>query len=258
MNSYDDIKQKIDNAPSLDFGDIISEVIDLFKKVWVKGILMILILLVVAVALSFVFQAIGLAVDPAILTSGGFSIEPLLQFYTQNALYSLPQTILISTLMIALLAGFYRICKEVVEGKTPTDDYFYYFKKEYFSKALMLGIIYAIIAAVAQAMLLVPYIYVFVPLSYFAVIFSNNPDLSEMEIVKLSFALGNKKWLLSFGVIFVCAIMGMLGMIACFIGVILTINIAYLPVFLIYKEVVGFNKNTEIDLIGTDDSKNAF
>jgi len=222
MHSYDVLKQKIDNPPHLDFGDIISEAIELFKKVWVKGFLMVLI------------------------------------FYAQNALYSLPQTILISALTIALVAGFYRMCKQVVTGQPQTDDYFYFFNKAYFSKALMLGIIYAIIAAIAQALFLLPYIYVFVPLSYFAIIFSNNPELSEVEIVKLSFALGNKKWLVSFGAMLVCAIIGMLGVIACFIGIVLTISIAYLPVFLIYKEVIGFDDRNEIDFIGTNTEEDRF
>ncbi len=258
MNQYDILKQKIENAPSLDFGNIISEAIELFKKVWVKGFLAILLIVIVGVALSFVFQAIGLAVDPTILTEGGLSAESLAKFYSQNALYSLPQTILASTLMIVLMAGFYRICKNEVQGKTQGDDYFYYFKKEYFSKALMLSIIYAIIAAIAQALFLVPYLYVFVPLSYFAVVFFDNAELSEMEIVKLSFALGNKKWLISFGTMFVCGIIGMLGLIACFIGVVLTMSIIYLPVFLIYKDVIGFDNHSEIDLIGTNKSEDSF
>jgi hypothetical protein len=257
MHSYDVLKQKIDNPPHLDFGDIISEAIELFKKVWVKGFLMVLILIVVAVMLSFVFQAIGLAVDPSILMDG-ITIDSLTSFYAQNALYSLPQTILISALTIALLAGFYRMCKQEVTGQSQTDDYFYFFNKAYFSKALMLGIIYAIIAAIAQALFLLPYIYVFVPLSYFAIIFSNNPELSEVEIVKLSFALGNKKWLVSFGAMLVCAIIGMLGVIACFIGIVLTISIAYLPVFLIYKEVIGFDDRNEIDFIGTNTEEDRF
>lgn len=251
MNSYDAVKHKIENAPNLDFGNIISDAIELFKKVWVKGFLMVLFIVIAAVILGFIFQTIGLAVDPTILMEG-VTAESLVQFYSQNALYSLPQTILVSTLTIALLAGFYRMCKHEVKGQTPNDEYFYFFQKEYFSKALMLGIIYAITAAVAQALFLLPYIYVFVPLSYFSIIFSNNPELSEMEIVKLGFALGNKKWFISFGTMIVCAILGCLGVIACFIGIILTISIAYLPVFLIYKDVVGFDTHSEIDLIGNN------
>ncbi|GGD13761.1 hypothetical protein [Hyunsoonleella pacifica] len=257
MNSYEVLRDKIRNAPELNFGDILNEAIELFKKVWLKGFLVILIIAIAGVCLNFIFQAIGLAVDPSILMEG-ITIDSLTKFYSQSALYGLPQTILASTLMIVMLAGFYRMCKQEVQGETYNDDYFYYFKKEYFSKALMLGIVYALIQALAQALLLIPYIYVFVPLSYFSIIFANNPDLSETEIIKLSFALGNKKWLISFGSMFVCGILGMLGAIACIVGVVLTVSIMYLPVFLIYKGVLGFDNRNEIDLIGTNQREDSF
>lgn len=254
MNSYDVLRDKIRNAPDLNFGDILNDAIELFKKVWLKGFLVILIILIVGVCLNFIFQAIGLAVDPSILMEG-VTIDSLVKFYSQNALYSLPQTILASTLMIVMLAGFYRICKQTVQGENQQDDYFYYFKKAYFSKALMLGIVYAIIQALAQTLFLIPYIYVLVPLSYFSIVFANNPDLSETEIFKLSFALGNKKWLITFGTMFVCGILAMLGAIACIIGIVFTFSIAYLPVFLIYKDAIGFDDRNEIDLIGTNDTR---
>lgn len=252
MLSFDTITKRINAAPDLNFGDIINDAIELFKKVWVKGFLTILIIAVIAIAVSFVFQLIGLAPDSSFFVNNDFNLETFVGFYSQNAINSIPQTIIVSSVTIALMAAFYRICKQVSLGQNKNDDYFYFFKKEYFTKALLLGMIYTAIATVAQLLLLIPYIYAIVPLSYFSIVFSNNPDLREMEIVKLSFAIGNKKWLISFGSLFVCSILGMLGIIACGIGILLTISIAYLPFFLIYKEVIGFNEQSEIDLIGED------
>ena len=251
MHSYDNLKHKIHNAPSLDFGDIISNAIELFKKVWVKGFLTFLILIAAGVVINLIFQALGLAADVSILQNG-ITPESLAKFYSTNAIYSLPQTILISALTILLFSAFYRICKHEVLGTDETDDYFYYFKKDYISKALMLGIIHAIISAVAQALFLLPYIYVVVPLAYFTIFFANNTELKETDIVKLSFALGNKKWLITFGTLLVCGIIGLLGIIGCGIGIILTFSIAYLPVFLIYAEVIGLEGTSDIDLIGSN------
>ncbi len=252
MNSFETVKERIDNAPELSFGDILTGAIELFKKVWLKGFLTILIIGVAAFVLSMFFQLIGLAPDPEIFMNG-FDLETLVSFYSENALYSIPQTIILSAISLAIMAGFYRICKQEVLGNSTSDDYFYFFKKPYFTKALMLGIIYTAIATVAQLLLLIPYIYAFVPLSYFSIMFANNPDLTEKEIVKLSFALGNKKWLISFGAIIVLGILAMLlGILACFVGILFTMSIAYLPVFLIYKEVIGFDERSEIDLIGSD------
>ena len=110
----------------------------------------------------------------------------------------------------------------------------------------MLGIIYTAIAVIAQLMFIIPYLYVYIPLSFFAVILANNPEMGELDIVKLSFKLGHKKWFITFITMLVAGIMGMLGMIACGIGIVLTISIAYLPSFFIYKEVVGLHKNNKV------------
>lgn len=249
MNSFESLLEKINNAKELDFGAVISESVDLYKKIWLKGFLVILFLMIGGGIIGFVYALIGLAPENN-LFSNGFELESLLSFYSTNAIYSLPQTILISVLTIALLAAFYRICKQFVIGGGEKDDYFYFFKKEYFSKVFMLGLIYTGIATLAQLLFLIPYIYVFVPLSYFSIVFANNPDLSEMEIVKASFALGNKKWLITFGTLFIAGILGMLGILACGIGLLFTVAIVYLPVFFIYKEVIGFEDTSEIDQIG--------
>ena len=151
-----------------------------------------------------------------------------------------------------MLAGFYKIIKQVDSSEAPKDDFFYYFNSAYMSKIFMLGIIYALIATIAQALFVIPYIYAFVPLSFFAVVFANNPDLTETEIVKLSFSLGTKKWLLTFGLLFVTGILGMLGIIACGIGLLFTISIMYLPAYFVYRDVIGFEDDSEIMKIGTE------
>ncbi|TGV02499.1 hypothetical protein [Flavivirga rizhaonensis] len=252
MNTLNTLLQKISNAKSLDFGDIISNSIDLFKKVWLKGFLVILFVAITAMILNLIFGLIGLAANPFDINKG-FDLESLSDFYSQNIIYSIPQTILVSTLTLAFVAAFYRICKQIVSGETSQDDYFYFLKKEYFTKVFMLGIIYTAIATVAQLLFFIPYIYVFVPLSYFAVIFAFNPELSETEIVKASFALGNKKWLITFGSMFVIGIIAMLGILGCVVGLLFTMSIIYLPAFLIYKEVIGFKADSEIDQIGLRD-----
>ncbi|MDD7885509.1 hypothetical protein [Flavivirga sp. 57AJ16] len=244
--------QKIDRAKSLDFGEIISNSIDLYKKVWLKGFIVVFLVMIAAIIINSVFGLIGLAPD-AFDFNNGFDLGSFSDFYYQNVFYSIPQTILVSTLTLALVGAFYRICKQMDSGETGADDYFYFFNKQYFTKVFMLGIVYTLIATIAQLLFFIPYIYAMVPLSYFAIIFAFNPDLSETEIVKASFALGNKKWLITFGALFVTGILGMLGILGCGIGVLFTISIIYLPVFLIYKEVIGFKADDEIGKIGLRD-----
>ena len=244
-----EIQTKIDNARTLDFGDIITECFELFKKVWLRGFIVVLMVMLVAIGIGFIFALIGLAQGPNFF-SGSFDSDELFTWFSLNAIYSIPQTIIISSFTIAIVGAFYRICWEQESGTSAQDDYFYFFKREYSGKLLLLGILYTLIATVAQLLFFIPYIYAFVPLSYFSIVFANNPDLSETEIIKASFSLGNKKWLLTFGTMFITGILGMLGILACGIGVLFTISIVYLPVYLIYKQVVGFDTMDEIDSIG--------
>lgn len=251
MNDIATLLNKINNAKALDYGDIISSSVELFKKVWLKGLIVMLFVLISAICISFAFSLIGLA--PAInqhIFSGNFDFKTLATFYSSSALYGIPQNMLISTLNIAFVAAFYRICKQIISDEHSNEDYFYFFKKDYFTKVFMLGIIYTGIATVAQFLCFIPYIYVFVPLSYFAVILADNPNLNEMEILKASFALGNKKWLITFGTMFVAGLIAMLGIFGCVIGLVFTMSIIYLPSFLIYKNAVGFDETSAIDEIG--------
>ena len=248
MNSFKSLSKKIDNAKALDFSDLFDSIFALFKKVWIKGFLVVLLIVVFAMGINIVFSLIGLAPQNT-MPFGGYDINTFVDFYSKSIILSIPQTILVSTISMALVAAFYRICRNHVMGVTEPDNYFYVFKKAYFSKLLMLGIIHTGIAVVAQFLLFIPYIYVFVPLSYFTIIFANNPELSEAEIVKASFKLGTKKWLISFGTLFVAGIIAMLGILGCGIGLLFTMSIIYLPVFFIYKEVVGFDTTSEIEQI---------
>ncbi|PKQ44507.1 hypothetical protein [Confluentibacter flavum] len=251
MNDFNNLLYKINNAKELDFGDIISNSIELFKKVWLKGLVVVLFVLISAICISFLFGLIGLA--PALdhdIFNDSFDFKAIATFYSSSAIYGIPQNMLISTLNIAFVAAFYRICKQTILGENGHEDYFYFFKKEYFTKVFMLGIIYTAITTVAQFLCFIPYIYVFVPLSYFAVILANNPNLSEMEIVKASFTLGNKKWLITFGTMFVAGLVAMLGILGCVIGIVFTMSIIYLPSFLIYKDAIGFDGTNVIDEIG--------
>lgn len=248
--NYSEIQSKIQNAQHLDFGNILDLVIKMFKEVWLKGFLLVLILVVCAIAFTLFFSFIGLGPDPFIID--GIEGLNFNNSYSNNAFYSLPQSIILSSLVIGLLAGFYRICRQLDLKEMQSEDLFYFFKGQYIQKILMLGIIYALIAVIAQSLFFIPYIYAFVPLSFFAVVFSNNPDLSETEIVKLSFSIGTKKWLITFGLLFITGILGMLGAIACGIGMLFTISIVYLPVYFIYRDIVGFEDDSEIMKIGTE------
>ena len=53
-----EIQSKINSAKALDFGDVISQCIDLFKKFWVQGLLTIIIIAVITVPIALISQFI--------------------------------------------------------------------------------------------------------------------------------------------------------------------------------------------------------
>lgn len=250
MNTKLYLENKIKNAESIDFGLVLDETFKLFKKVWLNGFLLILIVGVVSAGLNFMLQIFGVIVSPD--GSQFRSIEGFLNYYSQNVYYAIPQAVITTFLSLTLLAGFFKSCKNSVAKEANANDLFYYFKPEYLGKIALLALLNTIIATVAQVMFVIPYIYAFVPLSFVSVIFAFNPHLSVGEILELSFSIGTRKWFVTFGLLFVTGLIGALGVIACFIGVLFTMSIVYLPIFLIYKEVVGFEEKSELDEIGNN------
>ena len=91
-----------------------------------------------------------------------------------------------------------------------------------------------------------------VPVALINVIYALNPDMSASDIVKVGFKLGNKKWFITFGLMFVAGLVAqVVGMIMCFIGVFVTASFAYIPLYFMYKETLGINEKNAIDEIGT-------
>src|SRR5690606_7675690 len=49
MNALNTLLEKIENSKTLDFGDIFNNSIELFKKVWVQGLIMMLLMMVILI-----------------------------------------------------------------------------------------------------------------------------------------------------------------------------------------------------------------
>ena len=257
MNSLNYLQQKVENAKALDFGTVFNQSIELFKKVWVQGLLLQIFALVIMLPfiIAFYVPFIGALmeqsrsgyVDPDSLNSamfGGGSPMYILLFYVV--------IFVLSAIAALLYAGFYRIVKNMDHGETPnTSVFFYFFKGKYFGKGFLLMILASLISGVATMLCVLPVFYVMVPIMFFIPIFAYNPDLSIGDIVSVGFSLGNKKWLLTFGLVIVSAILiYILTIVTCGIGGLFLAAFIYLPIYIIYKEVIGFGEQDEIDEIG--------
>ncbi|MBB4118739.1 magnesium-transporting ATPase (P-type) [Mesonia hippocampi] len=252
--SLQQLTEKIEKAPELDFGSIFNDSIELFKKVWVPGFVTILLTLLLMLPFYIVMYLplITMGVmDPEMLEYGGSAVSMGTMIFTYGMM--LVFLVAVCYISLALQAAFYRICKYKDLGIEGKEDYFYFFKKQYFKRTLVLGLMTSLIAMLATMLCMLPVFYVIVPLSFMPMFLALKPELEWKDNLKASFALGNKKWLITFGLIMVSGILAQfVGMLACGIGVLFTAAFGKLPVYFIYKKVIGIEEEetSEIDEIG--------
>lgn len=252
MNTLETLLKKIEVAEDLDFGTIFSKSIELFKKVWLQGLVTLLLTFAMMIPFYIIMYlpliAMGV-LDPESMQQGGQpNMAILIPFYLLMLVFSFFAMII----SFGLKSAFYRICKTKDLNEASSDDYFYFFKKPYLRKTIKLAAMTFGITLVAMLLCFFPIIYVMVPIALINVIYALNPDMSASDIVKVGFKLGNKKWLITFGLMFVAGLLSQLvGMIMCFIGIFVTASFAAIPLYFIYKETFGLNEQSAIDEIGT-------
>ncbi|WP_034043524.1 hypothetical protein [Wocania ichthyoenteri] len=257
MNTITGLLEKIERAKELDFGTIFSESIELFKKTWLQGFLLQLFTMIVMLPLIIVLYVPMIGMVIAQQESGYADSEAFNGFFAGMSimyiLFVIVGVFVLGAISVALNAGFFRMMKKLdYNEQVATSDFFYFVKGKYLSKTFMLMLVSILIAIPAALLCYIPLIYAIVPLSYFGLMFAFNPEFSVGEIVKSSFKLGNKKWLISFGLIIVSSLLAQIvGMLMCFIGVLFTATFVYHPTYLIYKKVIGFDETSAIEEIGT-------
>lgn len=246
-----EIQRRIQNAKDLDFGTVFNQSIELFKKVWVQGLVTLLLNMVLAIPILMIVYIplffMGLT-DAFARSHDSYNqyaqpdISPIMLIVMMIGY--LFMIIAMSTISFGLKAAFYRICKFRDLEQMGKEDYFYFFKKPYFGKTIKLALAFTGIGVLAILLCVIPIIYAIVPLSLMIVLYAFNPDMSISDIIKLSFNLGNKKWMITFGLMFVSGFLAaILGFLMCGFGVYITASFSYLPPYFIYKEVIGFDND---------------
>lgn len=246
MDNLNSILEKISNAKPLEFGDVFDKSMELFKKSWLYGFL--LELFILAITLPFIIVlyvpfVMSLVADskqgkmPEGLDSlfAGFTV-----FYMVLFVFGILAATVFQT---ALNAGFYRILRAIDQGEAvKVSDLFYFLKGKYFGRVSLLTFMIILISLIAALLCYVPLVYAMIPISFFTIVFAFNPEMQIGDIVKVSFKLGNKKWLISFGLFVVANLLVIvLSVLTCGIGSLFLSPFIYLPLYFVYKEVVGFD-----------------
>jgi hypothetical protein len=218
MFSFQSLLSKIQGASTIDFGDLFNESVTLFKKVWVQGL--ILQLFSILIMLPFII----------------ILYVPYFELILENSSNGVVNS-------AALGQEFFRIVKHIDHGQAFVfSDLFYFFKAASIAKALRLAVTYLFISILAALLCFLPIIYAIVPLMFLLPVFAYNPDLSISEIVKVGFALGNKKWGITFLTLVLNGILlYVIALVTCGLGTLFVSCFIYLPQYIIYKNVIGFD-----------------
>ncbi len=246
--------EKIENSKPIDFGDIFNKSIELFKKVWLQGFVHLLISMAVMIPLFFVmyipiFALAGISgYENSYGDYGdyGYPNEELsIGLIILFVILVLIITMVATALQFGITAHFYRVCKQVDLGLPETSTYFMFLKGKYLGKIFTLAIAHFGIVLLSILLCYLPVFYVIVPLQLLGVIFAFNPDLSASDLIKASFKLGNKIWLIAFGLVLIASLLSQLvGMVLCFVGIFFTASFVYMPIYYMYKDAVGFDDDT--------------
>jgi len=241
---FNELTQQIEKGMLLDFGSIFGRSFDLFKKVWLEGFIVLLLTFVTIVPfyiLIYIPMIIAGVSDPEMLRSDEVPPELVIPMLV------LMPVVLIGIMTIGLLlnASFLRICKNKDLGKIGSESYFFFFKKPYLSKAVLLSLILLGLTVLGMLTCGIGIFYLIVPMSLFPAFLAFDEELTAMEIVKSSFKLGNKNWLVIFGLIILMGFIAELGILLCFVGILFTAMLSKVPLYYIYKDAVGFGQDEE-------------
>jgi hypothetical protein len=244
-----EIQTKIRNAPALDFGDIFNQSVELFKKSWLYGLMFQLIVLVITLPFIIVLYVPFVMSMIAQSKSGHFNPDIFGSLFAGFTLFYIVVFILgifaAAVFQFALQAALFRIIRFIDEGKeVKISDLFYFLKGKYFGSVTLLMLATIIVTMIAALLCYVPLIYAIIPISFFIIVFAFNSEFSIGDIVSISFNLGTKKWLISFGLfVVVYLLVVFLTLLTCGLGALFLSPFVYLPLYFVYKQVIGFDNN---------------
>lgn len=242
---------KVQNAKNLDFGSIFSKSMELFKKTWKQGFLHFLFSMICVLPMILIIYIPIISFTISQRQSGNYGAEPPIEMLMTTGGLAIVVGMLLNTFTMAFVAGYYTIVKRIEEGKEVTaKDHFMFFNAASLKKTFVLSLMTMGITVLAMVLCYLPLFYVMIPLTFVPVVFAFNSELSESEIIKTSFSLGNKKWFITFGLLIVSGVLAELaGFVLCCVGILFTMSFIYLPVYHVYKEVIGFGEGEEDDEI---------
>lgn len=251
MNS--DIFKRIEQSKSPDFGGIISKSFDLFKEVWVEALMHALMSILIVIPFIVIIYAPIIPIYADMFSHMGdpyYRPENYFEQYSAGAIIGWYLLILVVSFLmqpfaLSINGHFMQHCKKVDTGSSEEIGGYFTLLKKHFGKMFLLSLAITGITVLAVLLCYLPIFYVLVPISLTTPIFIFNQDLSVSQIINAAFKLGNKFWGLFFGLILVAGLIASLGMVFCFIGILVTSYYQYIILYYMYKDTVGFEASED-------------
>lgn len=246
------IFQKIEDSNKPDFGDILSKSFELFKKVWEQALYHVLVTMVVVVPMIVLIYVpyIVFAIYMAEYDGYGNYQSDIASFAPLLILYGIVVFIVIfisQAIVYGITAHFLRVLQKEDTGTPKNVGGYFDLITGNFKKLFLLALASFVIALLAILLCYLPIFYVMVPLQLLVLFFAFNPELSVSDIVKASFKLGNKYWLIIFGLTFISSLIAQVGILLCIVGVFFTAYFVHVPMYFLYKDTIGFDSDSDED-----------
>jgi len=243
--------EKIEEADNLSFEKIASESGTLFAKVVGQALLSSLLIVlfgVIAGIIFFIPYLVSLVFFGLASESMDFHVSNDERVRILSYIFGGMFSVIIGAIFIAVSAAFCRVCKMKDHNKGGYQDYYFFLKKKYFSKLIVLATLsLGIIVPSVVYLSYIPLVYLGVPISFFIVILAFNPELSAKDIINVGFKLGTEKWGISIGFMLIVGFISMIvGFILCGFGFIFTMTFVNLPLYFIYKSVFDFDEEKPV------------
>lgn len=239
--------------------DVVNKAWNLFGKTALFSIVAIVLYCIVVYGIQLLVGLIFPVDDSelmAISQSGSADMDELMEainnmIYSPNYLTSSVISMLIGALVTPILYGILYLAykadhNEVIEF----GDIFYAYKEGRFGKSVLLALISTILMYIGLVLCFIPGIVlaIFLTLAIPFLLFS---EASPIEAIKASFAVVSK----NFGgftlMFFVFVLLILLGFFMCCVGLLATVPIMYIIMYVLYKEVIGFEVGNKIEEIGS-------
>ena len=252
--TFENIRLAVRSKSPISIGTLFGESLALFQKVWLQGLLLQVLTILVLYGLTIILYIPMLgAVFVMDESSSMEDAMPVIIFTVVLFLFYVFVFLAVMVFQVGLIAAFYRILRLRDRGLTAEKgvNFGMFFKKKYLLKLILIGIINLVMISIAGVLFVVPALFVIIPIQFVILFFAFHPDLSLKELYILAFSLGTIKWGSTFVVFAGLFILSLAGVFLCFFGVLATVSIGLIPVYLVYKEVVGFREvEDEIESIG--------